>query len=162
MAFRIGIGYDSHRFVEGRDLIIGGVKIPFDKGLLGHSDGDVLTHAVIDALLGASHLGNIGKLFPDTDKNFKNANSIELLKKVLSLLKSNGFRIVNVDSNIILEKPIMSPWVLKIEKSLSETLKIPYKSISVKPKTNEHMGFIGRGEGIAAIAICLLEEATFA
>ena len=162
MAFRIGIGYDSHRFVEGRDLIIGGVKIPFDKGLLGHSDGDVLTHAVIDALLGASHLGNIGKLFPDTDKNFKNANSIELLKKVLSLLKSNGFRIVNVDSNIILEKPIMSPWVSKIEKSLSETLKIPYKSISVKPKTNEHMGFIGRGEGIAAIAICLLEEATFA
>ena len=158
MAFRIGIGYDSHRFSEGRDLIIGGVKIPFEKGLLGHSDGDVLTHAIIDALLGASHLGNIGKLFPDTDKNFKDANSIKLLRKVVGLLKANNFQVVNVDSTIILEKPKMSPWIDKIEKSLSDALEISPKNISVKPKTNEHMGFIGRGEGVAAIAICLLEE----
>ena len=158
MAFRIGIGYDSHRFSEGRDLIIGGVKIPFEKGLLGHSDGDVLTHAVIDALLGASHLGNIGKLFPDTDKNFKDANSIKLLRKVVELLKANNFQIVNVDSTIILEKPKISPWIDKVEKSLSSALEIPLTGISVKPKTNEQMGFIGRGEGVAAIAICLLEE----
>ncbi len=158
MAFRIGIGYDSHRFSEGRDFIIGGVKIPFEKGLLGHSDGDVLTHAIIDALLGASHLGNIGKLFPDTDKHFKNANSIKLLKKIVKLLKANNFRVVNVDSTIILEKPKMSPWIDKVEKSLSSALEIPLTGISVKPKTNEHMGFIGRGEGVAAIAICLLEE----
>lgn len=158
MAFRIGIGYDLHRFSEGRDLIIGGVKIPFEKGLLGHSDGDVLTHAVIDALLGASHLGNIGKLFPDTDKNFKDANSIKLLRKVVELLKANNFQIVNVDSTIILEKPKISPWIDKVEKSLSSALEIPLTGISVKPKTNEQMGFIGRGEGVAAIAICLLEE----
>ena len=158
MAFRIGIGYDSHRFSEGRDLIIGGVKIPFEKGLLGHSDGDVLTHAIIDALLGASHLGNIGKLFPDTDKNFKDANSIKLLRKVVELLKANNFQIVNVDSTIILEKPKISPWIDKVEKSLSSALEIPLTGISVKPKTNEQMGFIGRGEGVAAIAICLLEE----
>ena len=158
MAFRIGIGYDSHRFSEGRDLIIGGVKISFEKGLLGHSDGDVLTHAIIDALLGASHLGNIGKLFPDTGKNFKDANSIKLLRKVVGLLKANNFQVVNVDSTIILEKPKMSPWIDKIEKSLSDALEISPKNISVKPKTNEHMGFIGRGEGIAAIAVCLLEE----
>lgn len=158
MAFRIGIGYDSHRFSEGRDLIIGGVKIPFEKGLLGHSDGDVLTHAIIDALLGASHLGNIGKLFPDTDKNFKDANSIKLLRKVVELLKANNFQIVNVDSTIILEKPKISPWIDKVEKSLSSALEIPLTGISVKPKTNEQMGFIGRGEGVAALAICLLEE----
>ncbi len=158
MAFRIGIGYDSHRFSEGRDLIIGGVKIPFEKGLLGHSDGDVLTHAIIDALLGASHLGNIGKLFPDTDKNFKDANSIKLLRKVVGLLKANNFQIVNVDSTIILEKPKISPWIDKVEKSLSSALEIPLTGISVKPKTNEQMGFIGRGEGVAALAICLLEE----
>ncbi len=158
MAFRIGIGYDSHRFSEGRDLIIGGVKIPFEKGLLGHSDGDVLTHAIIDALLGASHLGNIGKLFPDTDKNFKDANSIKLLRKVVGLLKANNLQIVNVDSTIILEKPKISPWIDKVEKSLSSALEIPLTGISVKPKTNEQMGFIGRGEGVAAIAVCLLEE----
>ena len=158
MAFRIGIGYDSHRFSEGRDLIIGGVKIPFEKGLLGHSDGDVLTHAIIDALLGASHLGNIGKLFPDTDKNFKDANSIKLLRKVVELLKANNFQVVNVDSTIILEKPKISPWIDKVEKSLSSALEIPLTGISVKPKTNEQMGFIGRGEGVAALAICLLEE----
>ncbi len=158
MAFRVGIGYDSHRFSEGRDFIIGGVKIPFEKGLLGHSDGDVLTHVIIDALLGASHLGNIGKLFPDTDKNFKDAKSIKLLRKAVGILKENNFQVVNVDSTIILEKPKMSPWVDKIEKSLSNALEIPRTVISVKPKTNEHMGFIGRGEGVAAIAVCLLEK----
>ncbi len=158
MAFRVGIGYDSHRFSEGRDFIIGGVKIPFEKGLLGHSDGDVLTHVIIDALLGASHLGNIGKLFPDTDKNFKDAKSIKLLRKAVGILKENNFQVVNVDSTIILEKPKMSPWVDKIEKSLSSALEIPRTVISVKPKTNEHMGFIGRGEGVAAIAVCLLEK----
>ncbi len=158
MAFRVGIGYDSHRFSEGRDFIIGGVKIPFEKGLLGHSDGDVLTHVIIDALLGASHLGNIGKLFPDTDKNFKDAKSIKLLRKAVGILKENNFQVVNVDSTIILEKPKISPWVDKIEKSLSNALEIPRTVISVKPKTNEHMGFIGRGEGVAAIAVCLLEK----
>jgi 2-C-methyl-D-erythritol 2,4-cyclodiphosphate synthase len=158
VGFRVGIGYDSHRFVEGRGLFIGGVQIPFNKGLLGHSDGDVLIHSIIDALLGASHLGNIGKLFPDTEDSTKNVSSVKLLQKVVQLLKENGFSIVNVDSTIILEAPRLSRWVLQIEQSLSRVLQIPLENISVKPKTNEKMGFIGRGEGIAAISVCILEK----
>lgn len=152
---RIGTGYDSHRLVEGRKLILGGVEIPFEKGLLGHSDGDALTHAIIDALLGAAGLGDIGRHFPDTDPKYKGADSLKLLKEVSGLLKKSGFKVLNVDSTIIAEAPKMAPFIPQMEKNLSKILNTD--AVNVKAKSNEKMGFTGRGEGIAVIAVSLVE-----
>ncbi len=152
---RIGVGYDSHRLVPGRKLIIGGVEIPFEKGLGGHSDADVLCHAIMDAIIGALGLGDIGSHFPDTDPKWKDAVSIELLKYMVELAKMNGFRVEWVDTTIIAERPRLSPYVSRMKQVLSET-GIADGAINIKAKTNEGMGFIGRGEGIAAYAVCLL------
>jgi 2-C-methyl-D-erythritol 2,4-cyclodiphosphate synthase len=153
---RIGIGYDSHRLIEGRKLILGGVEIPFEKGLLGHSDADVLSHAIIDAIIGALGLGDIGKLFPDTDSKWEMASSIGMLSQVIELMRQKGFDIIHVDSIIIAEKPKLQPFVEKMRETISKA-GVPLHSINIKPKTNEGMGFIGRGEGIAAQAVCLLK-----
>ncbi|MDP3298085.1 MAG: 2-C-methyl-D-erythritol 2,4-cyclodiphosphate synthase [Thermodesulfovibrionia bacterium] len=153
---RIGLGYDSHRLVEGRKLILGGVEIPFEKGLTGHSDADVLCHAIIDAIIGALGLGDIGKHFPDTDAKWKDASSIELLSKTVELIRKNNFEILWIDTTIIAEKPKLEPFINKIKENLSKT-GIPLNLINIKAKTNEKMGFIGNGEGMAAQAVCLLK-----
>lgn len=153
---RIGIGYDSHRFINGRPLIIGGVQIPYERGLLGHSDGDPLCHAIIDSLLGAAGLGNIGQFFPDTDPKWKDIRSLELLKIVVSELKKRGYKILYIDSVIIAEAPKLNPFIPMMKERLSET-GISQELISIKPKTNEGMGFTGRLEGIAVISTCLIE-----
>lgn len=155
---RIGAGYDSHRLVEGRQFILGGVTIAFDKGLLGHSDGDVLCHAIIDALLGALGEGDIGKHFPDTDMRWKDASSIELLKHIMTLVRSKGFQVAWIDSVIIAERPKLAPHMESMKESIAES-GIPLQLLSIKAKTNEGMGFIGRGEGIAVHAVCLLQSA---
>ncbi len=152
---RIGIGYDSHRLVEGRRLILGGIDIPFEKGLLGHSDGDVLCHAIIDALIGAMGEGDIGKHFPDTDNRWKDASSIMLLKHVIELAKSKGFEIVWIDSVVITERPKIAPHIKSMKDAISMAGISP-EILNIKAKTNEGMGFIGKGEGIAAQAVCLL------
>lgn len=154
---RIGFGYDSHRLSEGRELILGGVKIPYDKGLVGHSDADVLLHAVIDALLGASRLGNIGGLFPDSRDEFQDADSIILLENVVRLLSSSGWSIINIDSVIVIEKPKIGPFVAHMEENIAKACSLPNDLVSVKPKTNEGMGYEGSGEGVTAYAVCLLE-----
>jgi 2-C-methyl-D-erythritol 2,4-cyclodiphosphate synthase len=154
---RIGIGYDSHKLVEGRRLIIGGITIPFEKGLIGHSDADVLSHAIIDSLIGALGLGDIGQHFPDTDPQWKDASSIELLKHIINLIRMNGYEVSWIDSSIIAEKPKLSPYIEDMKTALSES-GIPSGAINIKVKTNEGMGFIGRGEGIAAYAVCLLKR----
>ena len=154
---RTGFGYDSHRLVEGRKLIIGGVEIPFDRGLAGHSDADVLCHAITDAVIGALGLGDIGKHFPDSDPKWKDAVSTELLKYILELARMNGYSVAWVDTTIIVEQPKISPFIDAMKESLSAT-GIPPGNINVKAKTNEGMGFIGRGEGIAAYAVCLLDK----
>jgi 2-C-methyl-D-erythritol 2,4-cyclodiphosphate synthase len=154
---RTGFGYDSHRLVEGRKLIIGGVEIPFKKGLSGHSDADVLCHAITDAIIGALGLGDIGKYFPDSDPQWKDAISTELLKYIIEIAGMNGFFVSWVDTTIIAEQPRMSPYIDAIKNSLSDT-GIPPGNINIKAKTNEGMGFIGRGEGIAAYAVCLLDK----
>jgi 2-C-methyl-D-erythritol 2,4-cyclodiphosphate synthase len=156
---RIGIGYDSHRLVEGRKLVIGGVNIPFEKGLSGHSDADVLCHAIIDSVIGALGIGDIGNHFPDTDPQWKDASSIELLKHVLLLAHINGYEVSWLDSIIIAEKPRLTSYMEAMKKAISEA-GIPSGSINIKGKTNEGMGFIGRGEGIAAQAVCLLKSIT--
>ncbi|RJQ51043.1 MAG: 2-C-methyl-D-erythritol 2,4-cyclodiphosphate synthase [Nitrospiraceae bacterium] len=153
---RIGIGYDSHKLVEGRKLIIGGVEIPHEKGLLGHSDADVLCHAIIDSILGAMGEGDIGKHFPDTDGKWQGASSIRLLSKVIELAGQKGFGIVNIDSTVIAEKPKLAPYIEAMKDSLSKA-GLPSASINIKAKSNEGMGFTGRGEGIAAEAVCLLK-----
>ncbi len=153
---RIGIGYDSHRLTEGRKLVIGGVEIPFEKGLTGHSDADVLCHAIIDAIIGALGLGDIGKHFPDTDAKWKDASSIELLSKTVELIRKNNFEILWIDSTVIAEKPKLEPFINKMRENLSKT-GIPLNLINIKAKTNEKMGFIGNGEGMAAQAVCLLK-----
>lgn len=152
------MGYDSHRFAEGRKLIIGGVEIPHEKGLFGHSDADVLCHAIADAIIGALGLGDIGTHFPDTDPKWKDAVSIELLKSIVELARMNGYALAWIDSTIIAERPKLSPYIEKMKAALSRT-GISSGQINIKAKTNEGMGFIGRGEGIAAQAVCLLEEA---
>ncbi len=152
---RIGFGYDSHRLVRGRKLIIGGVEIPYEKGLGGHSDADVLCHAITDAVIGALGLGDIGTHFPDTDAKWKDAVSIELLKYIVELARLNSFQVMWVDSTIIAEKPRLSPYISEMKEVLSGT-GISAGVINIKAKTNEGMGFIGRGEGIAAYAVCLL------
>lgn len=151
------MGYDSHRFGDGRKLILGGVEIPYEKGLLGHSDADVLCHAIIDAIIGALGKGDIGTHFPDTDPKWKDAVSIELLKSIVELAIMNGYAIAWIDSTIITEKPKLSPYIEKMKAALSRT-GIPAAQINIKAKTNEGMGFVGRGEGIAAQAVCLLEK----
>lgn len=153
---RIGNGYDVHRLVEGRKLIMGGVYIPYEKGLLGHSDADVLIHAIIDALLGAAALGDIGKLFPDSDSEYEGINSMLLLSKVRVLLEEKNFLIENIDSVIIAQAPKMSSYIDTMRENIAECLKIPLGRISVKATTQEGLGFTGRGEGIAAQAVCLL------
>ena len=155
---RIGIGYDLHRLVDGRPLVLGGVAIPFERGLEGHSDADALCHAITDALLGATAMGNIGQLFPDTDPQYKDTNSIALLKKVVALLADTGWRVVNVDSNIIAQRPMMNPHLDAIRARLADAIGIDVALVSVKAKTNEHVGAEGRGEAISTNAVVLVER----
>jgi len=154
---RVGIGYDSHKLVEGRKLILGGVEIPLAKGLLGHSDADVLCHAIMDSLIGALGLGDIGKHFPDNDPQWKDVSSIQLLGQIVELMRFNGYEVSWVDSVIIVETPRLSPYIEDMKQILSQS-GIPSGVINIKAKTNEGMGFIGRGEGIAAYAVCLLRR----
>ena len=156
---RIGHGYDVHRLVEGRKLILGGVEIPFEKGLLGHSDADVLTHAVMDALLGAAALGDIGKLFPDTDPAFAGADSLKLAGAVAAHLRSAGYEIENIDATVLAQRPKLAPHIPEMRRRLALALGIPVDAISVKATTEEGLGFTGSGEGMAAHAVCLLASA---
>ncbi len=156
MDIRIGNGYDVHRLVEGRNLIIGGVLIPYEKGLLGHSDADVLIHAIIDSLLGATKKGDIGKLFPDNDDSFKDICSLELLKRVYNLLKEDNYQIINIDSTIIAQAPKMRPYIDKMEENIAMCLNIDKDKINVKATTEEGLGFTGALEGISASAVCLV------
>lgn len=153
---RVGMGYDVHRLTEGRKLILGGVEIPWEKGLLGHSDADVLVHAVMDALLGAAALGDIGKHFPDTDPAYKGISSILLLRHVAELLKKHGYTIGNIDATIIAQKPKMASHILKMRENMAEAMGISVDCLNVKATTEEGLGFTGSEEGIAAQAICLL------
>lgn len=154
---RIGNGYDVHRFAENRDLILGGVKIPYEYGLIGHSDADVLLHAIMDALLGAAALGDIGKLFPDTDERFKGADSLMLLKEVCVVLKANNYKIVNIDSIVIAQKPKLAPHIEQMRKNIADACKIDLSQVSVKATTEEKLGFTGRLEGISSHAVCLIQ-----
>lgn len=154
---RIGIGYDSHRLVKGRKLILGGVEIPFEKGLVGHSDADVLCHAIIDSIIGALGLGDIGMHFPDTDKKWKGASSIKLLSKIVKLAKEKGFKVLWADAVVIIEKPGLQPFIGKMKECIAKT-GIPIGSINIKAKTNEGMGLIGKGQGAAAQSVCLLTK----
>ena len=155
---RIGQGYDVHRLVEGRKLILGGVEIPYEKGLLGHSDADVLLHAISDALLGAAALGDIGKHFPDTDPQFKGADSRKLLSYVLHLISEKGYCIINIDATIIAQKPKMAPHIEQMRKNIADTLQLDIDQVNVKATTEEGLGFTGAGLGIAASAVCLLDK----
>ena len=150
MKYRIGNGYDVHAFAEGRKLIIGGIEIPHDKGLAGHSDADVLLHSITDALLGAVALGDMGKHFPDTDKNYKDADSKLLLLEAYKLLKEKGYQLGNLDAVVVIEKPKLSPFIQKIRENIAGILESNIDQISVKATTNEKLGFIGRDEGVAA------------
>ncbi|MCH5247464.1 MAG: 2-C-methyl-D-erythritol 2,4-cyclodiphosphate synthase [Muribaculaceae bacterium] len=154
--FRIGQGYDVHQLVEGRDLVICGVNIPYEKGLLGHSDADVALHAISDALLGAAALHDIGYHFPDTDPQWKGADSRRLLRAVVELVRTKGFMISNVDLTIIAQAPKMLPHIEKMTENVAADLEIPLDSVSIKATTTEHLGFTGRGEGIAAQAVALI------
>jgi len=154
---RIGQGYDVHKLVEGRKLILGGVDVPYEKGLLGHSDADVLLHAIMDALLGAAALGDIGKHFPDNDSNYKGISSIELLKRVSLLLKGKNYSIINVDSTIIAQRPKLAPYIYDMRVNIAEALSIDVDKVSVKATTEEGLGFTGEGFGIASSAICLID-----
>ena len=153
---RIGHGYDVHRLTADRKLILGGVEIPFEKGLLGHSDADVLTHALMDALLGAAALGDIGKLFPDSDPAYAGADSLELLRRVCALLREAGFSLGNVDCTVIAQAPRLAVHIPAMRQRLAEAMEIEVSRVSVKATTEEHLGFTGSGEGIAAHAVCLL------
>ena len=155
---RIGHGYDVHRLVAGRDLILGGVKIPHELGLLGHSDADVLLHAVSDALLGAAGLGDIGKHFPDTDPQYKGADSLKLLQIVGQRVTAAGYRVSNIDVTMIAQKPKLRPHIETMERNIASALVIDVSRVNVKATTEEHLGFTGSGEGMACHAVCLLEE----
>lgn len=155
---RIGHGYDVHRLVEGRKLILGGVDIPWEKGLDGHSDADVLAHAIMDALLGAAALGDIGHLFPDNDDRFKGADSMMLLREVVSRIHDAGYRIVNIDSTILAQKPKLAPYIEEMRHIIALNAGIDFSCISVKATTEERLGFTGEKKGIASHAVCLLEE----
>lgn len=154
---RIGHGYDVHRLVEGRRLILGGVEIPFEKGLLGHSDADVLAHAVMDALLGAAALGDIGQLFPDSDPAYKGADSLALLRRVTAVLEEKGYRVGNVDATVLAQRPKLAPHVALMRERLASAMGIDPGQVSVKATTEEGLGFTGTGEGIAAHAVALIE-----
>ena len=155
---RSGIGYDRHRLAEGRRLVLGGVEIPSERGLAGHSDADVLTHAVIDALLGAAALGDIGQHFPDTDPQYQDGNSIELLERVVAMLGEHGLAVVNVDATVVLERPALAPAREEMRASLADALGIDIGGVSVKATRGEGMGFVGRGEGAACMAIATVEQ----
>lgn len=155
---RIGHGYDVHRLVEGRRLILGGVEVPFDKGLLGHSDADVLTHAVMDALLGAAGLGDIGRHFPDTDPAYAGADSLKLLDYVVELLEAQGWKVGNVDATILAQRPKLAPHLEQMRENLAARMKVEPEQVNVKATTEEKLGFTGAEEGIAAHAVCLLER----
>ena len=155
---RIGHGYDVHRLVEGRRLILGGVEIPYERGLLGHSDADVLTHALMDALLGAAALGDIGKLFPDNDPNYEGADSVGLLREVQRVLSENGYRVGNVDCTVIAQRPKLASFIPRMREILAEAMGVELNCVSVKATTEEGLGFSGEGLGIAAHAVALIEE----
>lgn len=156
--YRIGHGYDVHRLSENRKLIIGGVDIPYEKGLLGHSDADVLVHAVMDSILGALALGDIGHLFPDNDDNYKNADSIKLLEKVCQVMENEGYKIGNIDATIIAQKPKLAPYITEMRKNIAKTCKCDISQISVKATTEEKLGFTGELLGISAHSVSLLEK----
>ena len=156
--YRIGNGYDVHRLVEGRKLILGGIEIPFEKGLLGHSDADVLIHAIMDGLLGALALGDIGQHFPDTDEAYKGISSIKLLNHVKELIDDKGFEIVNIDSQIVMQQPKLKPYIVQMRKNLSEELKLELNRVSVKATTEEKLGFTGEEIGVKSYAVVLLRE----
>jgi 2-C-methyl-D-erythritol 2,4-cyclodiphosphate synthase len=153
---RTGIGIDTHRFEPGRPLVLGGVDIPHEEGLAGHSDADVLCHAIIDALLGAAGLGDIGQHFPDTDPRFKDADSIELLRTVVVFLEDNGFRVHNVDATVVMERPKLAPYRDAMRESLAAAMRLGLGAVNVKATTGEKMGFVGREEGVAALAVATL------
>lgn len=155
--FRIGHGYDVHRLVIQRELILGGVKIPYEKGLLGHSDADVLTHAVMDAMLGALSLGDIGKLFPDTDDRYRNADSLRLLREVAEIVEENGYKLANLDATVVAQMPKLAPHIREMREKLAEAMGAEIGQISVKATTEEGLGFTGGGLGISAHAVVLLE-----
>lgn len=155
---RIGHGYDVHRLTEGRKLILGGVEIPYEKGLLGHSDADVLTHAVMDALLGAAALGDIGKHFPDTDQAYAGADSLKLLERVVELLREKNWAVGNVDATILAQKPKLAPHIPQMVQNLAAKMGVEPEQVNVKATTEEKLGFTGSGEGMAAHAVCLLEK----
>ena len=157
---RIGQGYDVHRLVAERPLILGGIEIPYEKGLLGHSDADVLLHAISDELLGAAALGDIGAHFPDSDPAYRGADSAELLRAVGNLIRAAGYEIGNIDSTVVCQAPKLAPHIASMRARIAEVLALPTEAVSVKASTEEHMGFTGRGEGIAAHAVCLLTERT--
>jgi|TARA_B100001741_G_C16152145_1_gene414035 2-C-methyl-D-erythritol 2,4-cyclodiphosphate synthase len=158
MNFRIGFGYDVHQLVSGRDFWLGGIKIPYEKGGLGHSDADVLIHVICDALLGASNLGDIGKHFPDNSEDFKDIDSKILLKRVMVLLRKNNYEIVNIDSTICLQYPKLSPYIDKMKAKLSDCMELHINNISIKATTTEKLGFVGTGEGISAYATVLINK----
>lgn len=157
---RVGLGYDVHKLVEGRDLIIGGVNIPYEKGLLGHSDADVLLHAISDALLGAAALGDIGKHFPDTDPKYKGADSLKLLEHVGKLLEENLYIIENIDATIIAQRPKMAPHIPQMRENIARVLGVEVDQVNIKATTEEGLGFTGAGEGISSQAICAIEKIT--
>lgn len=155
---RVGHGYDVHRLVEGRALILGGVTVPFDRGLLGHSDADVLTHAVMDALLGAAALGDIGQLFPDSDAAYAGADSVALLERVTALLREHGWQVGNVDATVVAQTPKLAPYIPEMRRRLAEAMGLDVDCVSVKATTEERLGFTGSGEGMAAHAVALIER----
>ena len=155
---RIGHGYDVHALTEGRELIIGGVNIPYEKGLMGHSDADVLIHAVCDALLGAAALGDIGYHFPDSDPKYKGISSLKLLSYVGQLLKEKGYGVVNIDSTVIAQAPKLAPFIAGMRRNIADALGVDSDLVSVKATTEEHLGFTGKGEGISTHAVCLIEK----
>ena len=156
-SLRIGHGYDVHRLVDGRPLILGGVNVPFDLGLLGHSDADVLTHAIMDALLGAAALGDIGRHFPDSDEAYRGADSLKLASHVAKLLRDRGYAIVNVDATLIAQRPKIAPYIEQMQVNIANALGVLPEQINLKATTEEHLGFTGEGLGMAAHAVCLIE-----
>ncbi len=155
---KIGHGYDVHRLTEGRDLILGGVKIPYEKGLLGHSDADVLIHAVMDAVIGALGLGDIGKHFPDTDASFKNIDSMLLASRVHELLENNGYHVVNIDATVIAQRPKLAPYIDEMKNNIASAFCIAPERVNVKATTEEKLGFTGSGEGISSHAVCIIAK----
>ncbi len=157
---KIGFGYDVHQLANNRKMIIGGVEIPFEKGLLGHSDADVLVHAIMDSILGALALGDIGKHFPDTDMEYKDISSIELLSRVYDLMKEKGYKIGNIDGTIVAQEPKIAPYIESMKKIIANTLKMSLDDLNIKATTTEWLGFVGREEGISSYSVCLLKKLT--